>query len=145
MDYDISYYGIGSAARKVESLSTSHNPKIRQFYGGDRMAVKDLNGRSFGSLKVIEFAGLSEKGKALWKCQCECGNVKTILGGDLTSGNTKTCGCSARKDLTGKKYRKLTVLEFSHVSKQQRFWKCRCDCGAIVHVTTRDLVSNNSP
>jgi hypothetical protein len=33
------------------------------------------------------------------------------------------------EDLTGKKFGKLNVLEFSHKVKKVRYWKCKCDCG----------------
>lgn len=28
-----------------------------------------------------------------WVCRCECGNYRTVRGHDLTTGNTKSCGC----------------------------------------------------
>lgn len=31
--------------------------------------------------------------EALWLCQCECGNTTIVQGGNLRSGNTKSCGC----------------------------------------------------
>lgn len=45
-------------------------------------------------------------------------------------------------DLTGKKFNKLTVLEktdkrqFSNV-----IWKCKCKCGNITYVTSRNLTT----
>lgn len=39
-------------------------------------------------------------------------------------------------DISGNKYNKLTVLEYSHTvkigSKVRTYWKCQCDCGNIV-------------
>jgi hypothetical protein len=34
-----------------------------------------------------------------------------------------------RKDLTGQKYGKLTVLGFSHFDKSFSMWRCKCECG----------------
>lgn len=31
-----------------------------------------------------------------WECLCDCGNIATVAGYDLRSGNTKSCGCYAR-------------------------------------------------
>lgn len=43
---------------------------------------------------------------------------------------------SPRIDLLNQKFGRLTVIEFSHVSKAQvAFWKCVCDCGNT-HVTS---------
>ena len=55
--------------------------------------VKDLTGQKFGRLTVIERAGTSKGRKALWLCKCECGNEKVIMGNNLKSGATMSCGC----------------------------------------------------
>jgi len=54
-------------------------------------------GQSFGKLTVQEFAGMSDSGHTLWKCQCECGTIKNYLGYLLTNGSTISCGCIASK------------------------------------------------
>ena len=58
--------------------------------------LKDLMGKKFGRLKVIEYVGISNH-SALWKCKCKCGNEKIIVGNDLISGHTKSCGCYQRE------------------------------------------------
>lgn len=39
-----------------------------------------------------------------------------------------------RIDLSGEKYGRLTVIEYSHTNKGIAFWKCCCDCGNIASV-----------
>lgn len=56
----------------------------------------DLTGKTFGRLAVIAEAGRSNTGKVLWRCRCECGNETTVIGGDLRSGRTASCGCGIR-------------------------------------------------
>ena len=53
----------------------------------------ELLNKKFGLLTVIEDAGNDDYGNSLWKCRCECGNIKIIKGGNLVKGNTITCGC----------------------------------------------------
>lgn len=53
---------------------------------------KDLTGKRFGRWTVIERA-TSRKGKTAWKCACDCGNVSVVIGYNLTSGHSKSCGC----------------------------------------------------
>lgn len=53
----------------------------------------NLLGQKFGLLTVINDAGNDDYGNSLWKCQCDCGNIKIIRGGNLISGGTITCGC----------------------------------------------------
>lgn len=54
--------------------------------------VKDLEGQKFDRLRVIELAGVI-KGHSYWNCECDCGNVARVSGGNLHSGHTKSCGC----------------------------------------------------
>jgi len=59
-----------------------------------------LIGKKFGSLNVVDFDGLRDfKGdrKTAWICRCDCGNIISVLGSSLTTGNTKSCGCKARE------------------------------------------------
>ena len=50
----------------------------------------DLTGRVYGKWKVLQYAG---KGK--WLCECECGTIREVSGGNLRTGVTKSCGCSS--------------------------------------------------
>jgi hypothetical protein len=55
--------------------------------------LKDEIGNKFSNLIVISYYGKDKKGKALWNCQCFCGNFAIVVGSNLRSGNTKSCGC----------------------------------------------------
>jgi len=57
------------------------------------MKKVDLTGRKFGRLTVVEEAGRSKYGLVLWKCACNCGNIKIFYGTNLTRGLTTSCGC----------------------------------------------------
>ncbi len=74
----------------------------------------DLSGMRFGSLTVIEFAGLQEsKGhrRACWIVQCDCGRRYSVRSENLRRENTRGCkSCSqikhghARRGLLTKEY-----------------------------------------
>ena len=49
-----------------------------------------------------------------------------------------------RKDLSGQKFGKLTVLEFGYAKKGYNYWKCECECGRHTYTTTGGLNSGNS-
>lgn len=68
------------------------------------MKRNDLTGKRFGMLTVVELAECN--GMSKWLCHCDCGNDKVILGGNLTSGKSKSCGCTvkAHGDSTSKLY-----------------------------------------
>ncbi len=54
---------------------------------------KDLVGKKFHKLCVLEYSRTTEHKKAVWKCRCDCGNIVEVIGGDLISGRTRTCEC----------------------------------------------------
>jgi hypothetical protein len=53
----------------------------------------DLLGHRFGRLIVIQEIGPSKGRSILWKCRCDCGQEKVILGNNLRGGYSKSCGC----------------------------------------------------
>lgn len=61
-----------------------------------RNYYKNLTGLKFGKLTVVKFTRSVNK-RSLWLVTCECGSEREIQGRSLTSGNTKSCGCSHRE------------------------------------------------
>lgn len=53
----------------------------------------DLSGEKFGRLTVLKRIGSTDNKKSLFLCKCECGNEVKVIGGNLTSGTTTSCGC----------------------------------------------------
>ena len=53
-----------------------------------------MTGQRFGRYLVLGFAFI-KKGRAYWKCKCDCGVIKNIRGTSLRIGQTKSCGCYA--------------------------------------------------
>lgn len=107
----------------------------------------DLTNQRFGKLLVLERDydypqqhQLKNK-KAYWKCQCDCGNIKTIGGFNLRNGDITSCGCNQIRDLTNQKFHKLTALypTFKR-SGESVIWHCRCDCGNECDVSRSNLV-----
>lgn len=58
------------------------------------MASKFVNieGARFGRLVVQGVSGKKD-GKFVWNCLCDCGNYREVLGTNLRSGVTQSCGC----------------------------------------------------
>lgn len=103
----------------------------------------DLRGKVFGRLTVLY--RVENKGNSVtWKCKCECGNIKEIIGSSLTTGNTLSCGCYNKEkisnDLTGKRFGKLVAIKPTG-NKRRRYieWECLCDCGNTAYVASGDL------
>lgn len=55
---------------------------------------EDLTGQVFGYLTVLSYEGSTYNRQSLYKCRCNlCGSEKNYRAGNLTSGNTMSCGC----------------------------------------------------
>ena len=65
------------------------------------MSIKDMTGFKSGRLAVIGMADGRKNNQVLWRCRCDCGNETTVMGSNLRSGGTKSCGC-LEVDMRGK-------------------------------------------
>jgi hypothetical protein len=108
--------------------------------------IQDITGQRFGRLVVT---GYHKEGKnrLLWVCICDCGNEKILPRNRLVDGQTRSCGCFNKdsahqrqlKDMTGKKFTRLTVTA-THIKRgKATAWLCICDCGKEVYVNGGNL------
>lgn len=58
-----------------------------------------LIGNRYGRWLVIDDGGKNKNRLRLWKCKCDCGNIRLVAGVHLLKGYSKSCGCYKR-DLT---------------------------------------------
>ena len=119
--------------------------------------AKDLTGKQSGCLTVISRAenriypsGLQ---RSMWLCKCDCGNMVTVVGSDITSGRAKSCGHLQKKNLDtsnllGQRFGKLTVIEqgetYTHRSQAHKTWLCACDCGNTTTVKAYSLKNGHT-
>ena len=97
----------------------------------------DISGKTFHNIKVLEFAGISERGASLWRCSClRCGREFTEIGHKITNKNRpkKDCGCSfmdKRKDISDSDFGGLYVIRRTGTGKSgNAIYLCRCRiCG----------------
>lgn len=136
--------------------------KFKRLKKGDNMSmVKDLTNQTFGALTVIhrsdDHIEPSGRHKVTWLCQCQCGNMTTVLSSHLLSGHTKSCGCLTKKiigeknlkNIIGNKYGKLTVIKRvdDHIQsngKHRPSYLCKCDCGNECITTASNLQSGRT-
>lgn len=55
---------------------------------------KDITGQRFGKLIAICVVGKDKYSRNVWQCLCDCGNYTKVTIGNLTSGDTQSCGCN---------------------------------------------------
>lgn len=58
----------------------------------------DLTGKRFGKLIVLNKSGVAKNRQSIWRCRCDCGNIKNVIYGNLTSGYTRSCGCLLKEN-----------------------------------------------
>ena len=62
--------------------------------------IKDMMGYKVERLTVVELCGRDKHGAALWKCKCDCGNIRLLTRGMLIYGRNKSCGCYRRERMS---------------------------------------------
>ena len=85
-----------------------------------RIEFKDLTGKEFGYLTVIECLDDTTKGYTglHWRCKCKCGNDNFItITSRLTSNNTKSCGCLKKESSpnNGKKQKNIMTMKYKKI------------------------------
>lgn len=63
------------------------------FTWGNYNMKKDIIGRRFGKLTVLEYVNQDKRGNRMFLCKCDCGNEKVVCFGHLNQNHTKSCGC----------------------------------------------------
>lgn len=120
----------------------------------------DLTGAMFGRIVVLCRTDdyVSPKGvhRTMWHCRCQCGNEFDATSSNLNSGSMLSCGCfnreqvseSVTKDLTGRQFGRLTVIDrfVGETGAKNRSvrWNCKCECGNEVVVQGDALRKGNT-
>lgn len=101
-------------------------------------------GNKYGNLLILD--SKREKNKTFWYCKCDCGIAKWIRADAVKGGKTRSCGCTQYVDLLNKKLGRLTVIEKTdkRSKKGSVVWKCKCDCGNTIEVSSNDLNKTRS-
>lgn len=66
----------------------------------------DLTGKKFGRWTVLEWAGRqkikrsdrSNATRSMWRCECECGEIRDVQEMGLLQGTSTSCGCYQREN-----------------------------------------------
>jgi len=89
----------------------------------------DRTNMRYGRLLVIKHAGKDKRNKHLWLCKCDCGNEKVVVGDNLSSQKSKSCGCLKREFLSkrGNQWglyedREMALLkvQYSHLKRRNK-------------------------
>jgi hypothetical protein len=92
--------------------------------------VHDLTGQRFGMLTVVERSGSNTRGRATWQCRCDCGNDVIVVGSDLISNKSTSCGCKRSASLSAfnKETKTSHGMRYTRLYREWRSMKNRCSC-----------------
>lgn len=118
-----------------------------------KLCRKDLTGKKFGRLTVVEMDWTLRQSKA--RCICDCGNEIWVIGSGLTTGKTQSCGClqseraieANTKDWTGvtSPYGVRFIKQHRTNDKGQWIWECECPlCGESFCVLPAKAMSGHT-
>ena len=79
----------------------------------------DITGERFGRLTVVKYVETNKEGRAVFECKCDCGNIVSVVGKNLRTGNTKSCGCFNRDQST----KRIVALNTKHGSTNTRLFR----------------------
>lgn len=90
-----------SGIRRNKKKRRSHSEPIRR-----PGKVKNLSGKKFGMLTAIRIVGADKHFRKIWLCKCKCGGEAEIMVGNLTSGNSESCGCQKNRIKHGLRHKR---------------------------------------
>lgn len=146
----------------IQEFDAEIQEKIKKLDFNPNKHRKDITGNTYGRLTVLGRGpdAISSSGHVTsrWWCICSCPahNITLVRFGNLSSGNTKSCGClaieksterikaighSMARDISGQTFGELLALEPTEKRNNGSVvWKCKCSCGKIHYVTAHDLI-----
>lgn len=123
--------------------------------------INDLTGKKFGRWTVLQMgrkvvkrdaAGMLTGSNIYWHSRCDCGTEREVIGGSLTKGQSRSCGCieleKSHVNHVGMRYGFLTVLrtykptDKSNGNDMARA-VCLCVCGNETDVIIQNLAKGD--
>lgn len=107
------------------------------------MKTNNLIGQRFKHLQVIDYNEDSKK----WICKCDCGKTTEVKTSNLTSGNTKSCGCMKNAVGTKRKrpikllYETIGMLYVMNINESTKIAKVKClNCNNELQMEMEKLI-----
>lgn len=56
--------------------------------------IDDISGQKYGMLTIEKYVGKNKSGNSMWKCKCDCGNVRIFPKPYFRNSKILNCGCN---------------------------------------------------
>lgn len=146
----------------IQDLDFQTQEKIKNLSFNSKKPKKDITGKVYGRLTVLgrgeDYVSSGGKRASQWWCICDCSehNLVLVRLSNLTSGNTKSCGCldkeksaerirqvgySMARNIAGEVFGELTAIKATNERKNGSVvWECQCSCGKSYLASSHDLI-----
>ncbi len=113
----------------------------------------DLTNKRFGAWLVLAAGEPRRHLQDIWRCSCDCGTERDVVGYTLKSGKSTSCGCvnhqtlakAHRRNIAGERFGAWIVQAESGVNAHKKsVWRCKCDCGIERDIPYSSLISATS-
>ena len=130
--------------RNVKIQTSLYDKFFRLFYKQYQVLKKgDKFGRwtITGNIEIRKIGIKKRINRKYYECICQCGKITWIRKYALKNKKTRSCGCLKKKDLTGLKFGRLTVIEECGRSENRHIlWLCKCICGKNKVIKSPSLI-----
>ena len=125
----------------------------------------NLTGQQIFDWTVLYRGENNKSHQSQWVCQCKCGNIKLVLGTNLSQQKSHNCGLckktlkekekkeykelfgensKGRENLINQRFGKLLVISPAPNQEKRTYWNCLCDCGNTTIVLTAHLKNGHT-
>jgi len=98
-------------------------------------------GKKYNRLTVINFSHKDDKSRNWYVFECVCGNLRTLHTGNVTSGNTKSCGCLAKDRYKKQQEKAQTTKKGVKTAIYLQYKRHAKDRGIEFNLSKDDLIS----
>ena len=131
--------------QRVSSDNLSHGRS--RSCGCSLPKITNLQGARFHKLLVQESLG-----GGLWRCVCDCGEIRELSGSGLLKRKYVSCGCNKRghkEELYNRRFGRLVVVskalpKMMESGRLRYTYLCLCDCGKETTVQATSLKSGST-
>lgn len=132
----------------TQSCGCYNKERLTEAHTGNKYCVGkppsnkiDRTGKRYGKL-----VALKDEGNGRWLCQCDCGNLSSVLSTNLSNMAKNDRGCrlcgTVTVDITGERRGMIVAIKIFKGSHKPPKWIFKCDCGTELVGSVQEFHQN---